>query len=297
MKMLSSCPSCNSIEIATRYRGKTTRDPADGRRWNVAECKACSLGFMNPRPDWSDLEPYYSPQYAPYQPSYSASSPSDDETLAQARAAGTFRHIDIPEGKRVLDVGCGGGYFLRICAKLGATVQGVDPSPIAAAQARAQGIEVFNGLLEDFDTQDRFDVITMSQVLEHTPDPVGTLKKMKSLLAPGGMIWIGVPNADCEWAKKLTWRWDGADLPYHLIQFGPASLREVVRRAELEITRMYTDSKPWIVAFTMQKYLRTRYLVPHRISHLFVTERWAQQVGREMDEKNEGDTLIVELRA
>ena len=47
-------------------------------------------------------------------------------------------------------MGCGGGYFLRIAARLGAEVQGVEPSDIAASRARAEGIAVFTGTLEDY---------------------------------------------------------------------------------------------------------------------------------------------------
>lgn len=294
MDTLTACPVCHSGEIGLRYSGRTTRNPSDPMQWRVSECRCCSLGFLNPRPSWEELEPYYSAQYAAYGHSHGAKA-SDDEVVAEARRAGTFRHIPIPEGKRVLDVGCGGGYFLRICSKLGAKVQGVEPSPIAAEQAGSQGIPVFNGMLEDFETDEPFDVITMSQVLEHVPDPVATLKKLKSLLAPGGMIWLAVPNADCRWAKALGWKWDGADLPYHLLHFGPRSISTATDEAGLTIARLYTNSLPWIVAFSWRTHLRSRYFIPRRLSSRFVTETKAAALGRQMDAKCEGDTLIVEL--
>lgn len=94
--------------------------------------------YVNRRPTWRELEPHCSSDYAAYKPSHGASA-SDDEVILEARAKGAFRHIAIPGGKRLFDVGCGGGYFLRICPKLGATVQGVEPSSATAEQLGPKG--------------------------------------------------------------------------------------------------------------------------------------------------------------
>lgn len=295
MDTLDRCPSCQSPRIGLKYAGRTTRNPSDAARWTVFKCSACELGFLNPRPTWRELEAYYSAHYAAYSPSHGAQA-SDEDVIAKARWDGHFRHIPIPEGKRLLDVGCGGGYFLRICSKLGAKVQGVEPSKIAAEQARHQGFPVFNGMLDDFASAERFDIITANQVLEHVPDPVFTLRKMKSLLAPGGMIWLAVPNGDCVWARKLGWCWDGADLPFHLLHFGPRSLAVAAERAGMKVARLYTNSAPKIVAFTVRKYLRARYGLPHRLSGLFITPRRGAAIGAKLDADAAGDNLIVELR-
>lgn len=294
MDTLAECPVCDSADLGLRCFGRTTRNPSDPAEWRVAECRSCGLGFLNPRPSWQELEPYYSAQYAAYSHSHGAKA-DDEAVIAEARRTGRFRHIPIPEGKRVLDVGCGGGYFLRICSKLGATVQGIEPSPIAAEQARSQGIPVHYGMIDTLTTRMRYDVITASQVLEHAPDPVAMLAKMRLLLAPGGMIWLAVPNADCCWAKVLGWKWDGADLPYHLLHFGSRSMETAAKRAGLSIARLYTHSKPSIVAFSYRTYLRNRYGVPKKLSALVVTPERVTAMGRRMDAQNVGDTLITEL--
>ena len=294
METLSNCPICHSPDLGLRYSGRTTRDPCDRARWRVSECRCCGLGFLNPRPSWEELEPYYSARYAAYSRSHGAKA-DDHVVIAEARRTGTFRHIPIPDGKRVLDVGCGGGYFLRICSKLGATVQGVEPSPIAAKEARSQGIPVHEGMIDTFETDQRFDIITASQVLEHVPDPVAMLAKMRSLLAPGGAIGLAVPNADCRWAKSLRWKWDGADLPYHLLHFGRSSMEVAAKRAGLSIRRLYTYSQPVVVAFSLRSHLRNRYLIPKRLSAFVITPRVGSAMGRRMDAAHLGDTLIAEL--
>ena len=295
MDTLDCCPSCQSKDIGVRYAGRTARNPSDPARWTVFECSVCGLGFLNPRPAWRELQSYYSAHYAAYRPSHGAQA-SDEDVIAKALSDGRFRHIPLPEGKRLLDVGCGGGYFLRICSKLGAKVQGVEPSKIAAEKARRQGLSVFNGMLDHFASAQRFDIITANQVLEHVPDPVFTLRKMKNLLAPGGMIWLAVPNGDCVWARKLGWHWDGADLPFHLLHFGPRSLAVAAERADLKVARLYTNSAPKIVAFTIRKYLHARYRIPHRLLRLFITRGRGAAIGAKLDAEGAGDNLIAELQ-
>jgi 2-polyprenyl-3-methyl-5-hydroxy-6-metoxy-1,4-benzoquinol methylase len=115
----------------------------------------------------------------------------------------------------VLDAGCGAGSFLRIAQKLGIDCQGVEPSEYAADVARSQNLKVFTGAIEEFaeQTDDKFDVITSHHVVEHVPNPISTLFAMRKLLAPGGYIWIAVPNAAYPPGRAIKGMWHGADLP------------------------------------------------------------------------------------
>lgn len=195
----------------------------------------------------------------------------------------------------MLDVGTGGGYFLRICKKLGAETFGVDPSVEAVATARAQGLDIFHGTIHDFQHAGQFDVITANQVLEHTPDPVIVLRKMRSLVADEGVIWISVPNFGCIWSRLLGWRWDGADLPYHLVHFGAESLARAGNKAGLRVRVMRTHSDRAIVKYSARKVLRHRFGIPERLGRAIVSERWAGSYGAKLDRAGGGDTLIVEF--
>jgi 2-polyprenyl-3-methyl-5-hydroxy-6-metoxy-1,4-benzoquinol methylase len=120
----------------------------------------------------------------------------------------------------LLDVGGGGGSFLQVFKKLGVELAGIEPSSSAAA-ARECGIDFCTGTVEEYiaknGTDEKFDVILCSHVLGATPFPVETLDRMRQLLAPNGYIWVGVPKADSEYARKLGWRWHSTDYPYDLI--------------------------------------------------------------------------------
>ena len=296
MKDLDSCPVCHNANLAIAYSGKSLRVASEDEIWTVAKCRNCQHGFLNPQPEWEDIEHYYDDSYGAYDTSH-GSTEEDTDVVAKALKEGQFRHLKLPiKGKKILDVGTGGGFFLRICSSLGAQVQGVEPSAVAAEIVREQGIEVFHGMLDDFDSEERFDIITANQVLEHTSDPVTTLAKMRSLLAEGGKIWIAVPNADCVWAKVLRSRWDGADLPYHLMQFTPSSLEIAAKNAGLAVEDMRTISVPWITRHSIRKTMREYLKMPTPVSGVLVPLSLATAIGKSMDRRCAGDNLIVEFQ-
>ena len=287
MKTLTNCPVCCSTQFSLAFIAPTTRG-LDQRRWSVVECKVCGHQFMNPQPSWQELQPYYNNAYDPYDPMIGPQA-DDDRHIQQAKQSGKFRHIPVPTGKRLLDVGCGAGWFLRISKKLGAIEQGVEPSEYAAGLAQQQGLRVFHGTLESYVEQalagTQFDIITASHVIEHVPEPVKTLSAMKQLLAPGGFAWIAVPNAGYPICRALKGRWVSSDLPYHLMHFTPASMTEAGRRAGLRARRQTTESIPQFVASSIGQYLRYRWKLPRRVTSkigvLDLVSRWyARRVRR-----------------
>jgi 2-polyprenyl-3-methyl-5-hydroxy-6-metoxy-1,4-benzoquinol methylase len=303
MLSLSKCPICLSADIAGAYEAGTNRRPDDNARWPVQQCRQCRHGFMNPQPSWDELSPYYSEDYDPYIKDHGAQATEDAQTIAQARASGSFRHLPIPIGKRVLDVGCGAGWFLRICQQLGAQTFGIEPSVFGARRCREAGLDVFNGMVDDyleqFGCERKFEVITANHVVEHAPDPVATLAALKSLLAPGGVLWISVPNAACFFSRRLAGQWHSADLPYHLQQFSPGSVERAGMRAGLTPRRIYTYSLPAATAASLRHWLRKRALLPQRVSMRLgvLNNTIAKNVAEALDRKSDGEAVVAEFTA
>jgi len=254
---------------------------------------------MNPQPSWEDLKPYYTAAYDPYNPDHGRLV-DDSEALADARQSGRLRHIDLPVDKKILDVGCGAGYFLRLAKKLGAIEQGVEPSEYATSIAKTQGLNVFCGTLEEFavHTDEKFNVITSNHVIEHVPNPVETLATMKSLLAPEGFIWISVPNAAYPISKSLNGLWHSADLPYHLMHFSPKSMALAGHKAGLKTRKQVTESIPRIVEASLGQYLRYRWMLPRKITHATgILKPIANWYARRADAKTNGEAIITEFIA
>ncbi|QOI96779.1 MAG: class I SAM-dependent methyltransferase [Flammeovirgaceae bacterium] len=119
---------------------------------------------------------------------------------------------------RILDVGCGTGEFLNTMQNRGWDVTGVEPS--SAAKARAEKLlqkQLFTTV--DELSENGYDVITMWHVLEHIGGLNEVITKLRSLLKPGGLLCVAVPNYHAYDAQKYGSGWAGYDVPRHLWHF------------------------------------------------------------------------------
>jgi SAM-dependent methyltransferase len=250
---------------------------------------------VNPRPTWDELSDYYPSGWQCYNTYVS----DEEDVVKEAKELNEYRHIPIPVGKRLLDVGCGGGSFLQVFKKLGVEVAGVEPSSSAAAAARECGIDVFTGTVEEYvaknGTDEKFDVILCSHTLGATPFPVETLDCMRQLLAPNGYIWVAVPNADSPYARKLGWRWHSNDYPYNLINYTPKTLGLAGEKAGLVVQRNYTYSLAEALIYSICLWRRYRWFVPHKVTRLLLNDELIKRKTKEMDSRNEGEAIIMEF--
>ena len=143
-----------------------------------------------------------------------------------------------PARGRLLDAGCGAGDLLAELRADGWDVAGVEPAPQAAGLARRRhGLDVLNGRFEDAPLEDgSYDVVTLAGVLEHLHDPLGALRRARSLLRPRGLVAVlFVPRLDSPEAQRFGARWLALDLPRHLTHFDEASFVRMAQRAGLRI--------------------------------------------------------------
>jgi len=157
---------------------------------------------------------------------------------------GGMMHYYMPEGARVLDVGCGTG-SVTIVANRGKSnsVVGLEPDPTRCARARSRGFEVFEGTLtaEFADEHGPFDVVVFADVLEHMIDPEEALILAIRALRPGGLILASVPNV-AHWSVRLMLlfgKFDYEDVGImdatHLRWFTAKSFRQLITKAGLEV--------------------------------------------------------------
>ena len=100
------------------------------------------------------------------------------------------------KGKHILDVGCGAGGLLVPFNEAGAYTCGIDMDEEFLSIGREMGLNVVNKDLMNFDPDNKFDLITLTDTFEHLPNACEILRKLKNLLSDGGYIFIGVPNVD-----------------------------------------------------------------------------------------------------
>lgn len=152
---------------------------------------------------------------------------------------------------RLLDVGSALGLLLEVARERGWEVTGVEVSRHAVALARGRlGAGVVHlGRLEDAPLAEAsFDAITLTDVLEHLPDPVASLRRCRELLAPGGRLLITTPAVGCA-SERLMGRGWFQFKDEHTRLFTPRALRSALERAGLELEATGAVRKTLSLAF------------------------------------------------
>jgi SAM-dependent methyltransferase len=157
-----------------------------------------------------------------------------------------------PKSMRILDVGCSRGHFVATAAAMGFDAEGVEPAPGIAAAARADGLKVHAGLLEDVRFPDHsFAALTLFEVIEHLKDPLVLLRECHRILRPGGIVCLTTGNAVSWTASVMGARWDYFDMDKdggHVSFYNPRSVALLAGRAGftsagLETTRVSFSDK------------------------------------------------------
>ncbi len=242
LEEVSTCALCGSGEKSTLF----TEDP-----FSVVRCSNCGLVYVTPRlPPGVLLEEIYDESYwksdSPKVRGYADYSAERDFYVRTFRIRNRFvRSFASPPGK-VLDVGCAAGFFLAVAREDGWECAGVEPSaPIAeTARKNLPGVEIFTGLLEDAPFEkESFDLVTLWDVVEHTPDPVSFLRAAAAMVKPGGVLILETQNVDSLFARILGRKWQHYKHAEHLYHFSPYTLRRLLEKeaglAVLAMTSRY----------------------------------------------------------
>lgn len=159
----------------------------------MVRCNGCGLAYMNPSCTIEEEKDFYAHDYckvAEERHWHENRSPYFEQA---------FQHIETSfQTDKLLDVGCGKGYFLEMARKRGWKVYGVDPSQEAVLYARnSLGLDAFAGELKDAHLEsESFEVITAWNVLDHMYDPWGDIQEMSRVLKRGGLLGLRVLNLD-----------------------------------------------------------------------------------------------------
>ncbi|HOI42605.1 MAG TPA: class I SAM-dependent methyltransferase [Elusimicrobiales bacterium] len=225
-------------------------------------CGACSVRFISPQPTDAELRAVYGEGY--YK-SWGLSGTAENERVKAMKTATFELRLDLISRYKssgdILDVGCATGYFLEAAEKRGFQPYGVEISyhSSAAAKEKFGADRVHAGVLEDAPFRDgQFDVIAMSDLLEHVRDPLRTLAAARRLLKDDGAVMIMTPDTDSLTARMMGARWTHYK-PEHLFYFNRRSLSLLAKKSGFEAVDFEAAKK----AMNLE-YIRTQFAVyPH----------------------------------
>ncbi len=230
--------------MAERWATATdTEYGTTSERFAYYRCPDCDCLSIHPLPA-DRLEQIYPPTYYSFASGGGTGGGTATERVKAWLDARAYRRatelIDC-ERTRILDVGGGDGAiaaaFVRASGgRASATVVDIDPQSIDAARRR--GLDGTASRFEDFETEERFDLVLMLNLVEHVADPLALLRKAGSLLEPGGLVWLQTPNFRSLDARLFRHRnWAGYHCPRHWVIFSEDGLRRGLSSAGLEPVR------------------------------------------------------------
>jgi len=230
------CPTCGSTE-------ETLELEKDHMR--IVRCRQCDLVFVNPTFD----EAHYTSVYASqaYQDIVRDLGINSHEYRVNRFGGERVRlmseHLRVnARAPRYLDVGCSTGFVVEAARDKGWDAIGIDLNPSAIEFGRSRGLDLRTVALEDAGfAPGSFDAVSLFDVLEHLLDPRRTLRACADLLAPGGILFLYVPNFDS--ASRLLM---GANAHFiwpthHLNYYTPTTMRDLMLRQALTPELIVTE--------------------------------------------------------
>lgn len=235
---LVQCPICDS-DTFHRYM-EVTDWFLTKERFLLVKCSNCGLIFINPRPDITEISPYYcSDDYI---------SHGLKNTKLIDKIYGFIRQRSIRmkfnlirphmSGLNILDIGCGTGEFLSYCQIKGMTVRGVEPNERGRAFAIKNNLTVSDHLNFVDINPGSIDAITMWHVIEHIHDLRGTLLKINEYLNSMGVLIIAVPNSNSFDAEFFKEHWAAYDVPRHIYHFSKQNITHLAESFGFKVIKV-----------------------------------------------------------
>lgn len=210
MEQHTNCILCNSIELITLNGFEKA---------HLCQCASCDIVFSRAIPTTEDLDNYYK-DYGTNNYLSPLTIKRYNELLDQFEP---FRKTN-----KILDIGCGIGYFLLEAKKRGWEVYGTELSTESADICVQKGINMENGVLkaENYENE-MFDIITSFEVIEHINNPIPELQNCYRILRKGGLAYVTTPNFNSLLRYRLKAAYNIITYPEHLTYYTPKTLKTV----------------------------------------------------------------------
>lgn len=227
----AACPACG---------GRERRALGEKRGYRIVRCDECGLRFTDPMPGAEDIDGFYD-------------SYMTEKNVRRSRLK-VFRNFwrMLPlraraPGRDFLDIGCNTGFAVEAARRAGFRAVGIDlaVSAIETAPRLYPKCSFHLTTAQDFAAGDqRFDVVFCSEVIEHMNEIASFGAALRTLLRPGGLLYLTTPDAGHEKRPNDFVSWQQVCPPHHLLWFDRPSMTDFLARYGFSVIRFETMRKP-----------------------------------------------------
>ena len=238
-----ACDLCGSNHNTILFQARDYRY-SHSEMFNIVKCKSCGLIYLNSRPTAESILEQYKEDYIP--PDEKLDNLKTSRVIFKKilgsfwyKIGGYYGISEIKVKGRFLDVGCANGDTLEAARNMGADVYGIELNPKFVKICKDKSLNVHCGILEDSAyPNDYFDIIWMSQVIEHLQSPKNSLKEIQRILKPGGRLYILCPNAGSYLAKFFGKYWHGWHIPFHFYAYTKETIIKSVTECGFKVEKL-----------------------------------------------------------
>ena len=225
MNLHKQCINCASIEIFP-YKNYYNK--------GIVKCKNCGLLFMEKNPSIEELNTVYSV--------YSYGKEADVSPVTEKNYNKLLNEFDkYRKTNKILDIGCGRGWFLVEAMRRGWDVSGTEYGDTVVNLCLKEGINMVKGKLNSNDFEEKaFDVITSFEVLEHIINHNEELINIHKLLRKGGLFYCTTPNFNALLRYKYKENYSIISYPEHLTYFTSKTLSKIVTQNKFSKEKIIT---------------------------------------------------------
>jgi SAM-dependent methyltransferase len=236
------CPLCLSEMIAVHFN--CTDHFISKKVFEIDRCNSCGFLFTQDYPDEYEISAYYESE--DYISHSDTSAGLLNKLYHLIRQIMLIRKRNIIEKSThlhtgsLLDIGSGTGHFAFMMKKEGWNVKAIEINEKARLNsARTFGLDVYAPADISGFEKESLDCVTLWHVLEHLHGPEVYLSKIFSLLRPGGICLVALPNSGSFDAKFYRSFWAAFDVPRHLWHFDPSTFSLFSKKTAFRIERQY----------------------------------------------------------
>ncbi len=235
-----NCPICGTKNLHYYCSGKD-RFIVGTEKYDISICNDCKLGITNIKIDDMFFKKAYPDSY--YKDVLTLGEQLRDVS-PQLSFIEQKVHLN-SNNQKVLEIGCSDGSLLYYLKKQGLSTFGVEPGTYAFNIAVRRGIRV-KKTLDDIEERN-FSLILMFDVLEHCPNPINELTRIRELIAQDGMIILGVPNFSSLESRITKSGWFGLEIPRHLFHFSPKAIKKAALVSGLDMIGIHFSRNGFFV--------------------------------------------------